>query len=162
MISGPMGVGKTTVSRALQEILPDNVFLDGDWCWDARPFQVTEETKEMVLDNISCLLKNFLSCSAYRFVIFCWVIPEETIIREILRRADIPEDSASVFSLICTREELIERLNGDIAKGLRTPDVIERSTAYLSRYGADGRILVDTTGKTPGETAEEIVRLCRE
>ena len=31
-INGAMGVGKTAVSRALQKMLPDCAFLDGDWC----------------------------------------------------------------------------------------------------------------------------------
>lgn len=47
-----MGVGKTTVSQQLKQDLPNSVFLDGDWCWDADPFQVTEETKSMVIRNI--------------------------------------------------------------------------------------------------------------
>ena len=47
-----MGVGKTTVCQQLKKELPKSVFLDGDWCWDASPFQVTEETKAMVLDKI--------------------------------------------------------------------------------------------------------------
>lgn len=60
LINGTMGAGKTTVSRALQKILPDAVFLDGDWCWDADPFLVTEETKRMVMENITFLLAQFL------------------------------------------------------------------------------------------------------
>ena len=32
LIGGPMGVGKTTVCRALQKSLDRSVFLDGDWC----------------------------------------------------------------------------------------------------------------------------------
>ena len=47
-----MGVGKTTISRQLKKDLHNSVFLDGDWCWDADPFQVTEETKEMVMRNL--------------------------------------------------------------------------------------------------------------
>lgn len=56
MISGVMGVGKTTVSQSLKNKLPNCVFLDGDWCWDMHPFQVTQETKAMVIENI-CFLK---------------------------------------------------------------------------------------------------------
>ena len=47
-----MGVGKTTVGQALKIELEQCVFLDGDWCWDMHPFQVTPETKALVLDNI--------------------------------------------------------------------------------------------------------------
>ena len=35
LIGGTMGVGKTTVCQLLKKKLPKNVFLDGDWCWDA-------------------------------------------------------------------------------------------------------------------------------
>ena len=32
LIGGPMGIGKTTVSRELLSMLPHCAFLDGDWC----------------------------------------------------------------------------------------------------------------------------------
>lgn len=59
LIGGTMRVGKTTVGQQLKIQTPNSVFLDEDWCWDANPFQVTEETKAMVLDNICCLLQIF-------------------------------------------------------------------------------------------------------
>ena len=46
LIGGTMGVGKTTVCQILKKQLPGSVFLDGDWCWDSSPFQVTQETKK--------------------------------------------------------------------------------------------------------------------
>lgn len=46
-----MGVGKTTVSQNLKIKLRNSVLLDGDWCWDMHPFQVTEETKNMVINS---------------------------------------------------------------------------------------------------------------
>ena len=61
LIGGTMGVGKTTISRQLKKDLHNSVFLDGDWCWDADPFQVTEETKEMVMRNICFLLTFFVA-----------------------------------------------------------------------------------------------------
>ena len=48
MIGGTMGVGKTTVCQQLKQDLPNSVFLDGDWCWDANPFQVTDETTRII------------------------------------------------------------------------------------------------------------------
>ena len=88
LIGGTMGVGKTTVCQILKRKLKNSVFLDGDWCWDAEPFQVTEEPKEMVLQNICFLLNQFLHCSAYENVIFCWVMHEQKIIDTILENID--------------------------------------------------------------------------
>lgn len=65
-----MGAGKTAVCQVLKKRLDRSVFLDGDWCWDMEPFQVTEETKALALDNVCCLLGNFIRCSAYENVIF--------------------------------------------------------------------------------------------
>jgi hypothetical protein len=39
------GIGKTTTCGELRKLLPRNVFLDGDWCWEMRAFVVTEETR---------------------------------------------------------------------------------------------------------------------
>ena len=58
-VNGTMGAGKTAVCRALQSRLEPCVLLDGDWCWDMRPFTVTDETKAVVVDNICAMLGNF-------------------------------------------------------------------------------------------------------
>ena len=89
LIGGTMGAGKTAVSQQLKKDLPNSVFLDGDWCWDSSPFQVTEETKKIVIDNICHLLNNFLSCSVYENIIFCWVMHEQAIIDSIIENLDI-------------------------------------------------------------------------
>ena len=69
-VNGTMGVGKTETCRHLKSILTPSVFLDGDWCWDMQPFTVNDETKDMVIDNISHVLANFLNCTAFDNVIF--------------------------------------------------------------------------------------------
>ena len=43
IIGDTMGVGKTTTCNLLKHKLDKAVFLNGDWCWDADPFQVTDE-----------------------------------------------------------------------------------------------------------------------
>ena len=108
MIGGPMGVGKTTTCQVLKERLNTAVFLDGDWCWDASPFQVTKETKKMVLENICFLLSQFLHCSTYENVIFCWVMHEQSILDEILEHLDLSVCEVKYISLICTKQALIE------------------------------------------------------
>ena len=101
-----MGVGKTALCRELQKVLPGCVFLDGDWCWDARPFIVTEETKAMVLDNMAYLLHNFLASTAYQAVVFCWVLHRREILNELLSRLPKEGFRLTYVSLVCTPEAL--------------------------------------------------------
>ena len=160
LIGGPMGVGKTTVCRELNRTLSASVMLDGDWCWCADPFQVTEETKRMVLDNICHLLSNFLRCGAYENVILCWVMHERAIIDEILDRLPIEGCGADVrtVSLVAHEDELCHRIEGDVRAGTRDEGAVARSLSYLPRYRDLGTELVDTTGLTPREVAARIVR----
>ncbi len=55
------------------------------------PFIVNEETKEMVMDNICFLLNQFIHCSAFEHVVFCWVMHEQSMIESILSRLDTGE-----------------------------------------------------------------------
>ena len=154
-----MGVGKTSVCRILKQKLNNTVFLDGDWCWDSDPFQVTEETKSMVMDNICYLLNNFLRCSAYDNVIFCWVMHEQNIIDQILSKIDTQNCNVQKFSLICDEETLKNRLQLDIKNGIRSTGVIERSLARLKYYQNLDTVKVDTDNKNPNEVAEEILKI---
>lgn len=159
LIGGTMGVGKTTVSKALNSILDNSVFLDGDWCWDAHPFTVTNETKAMVMDNICHLLNNFIHCSAYENIVFCWVMHEQGIIDEILSRLETSSCRVIPISLTCSADALKKRLGGDVESGLRTPDVIERSLARLSLYGKLDTVKIDTTGKDAMQVIQILRRL---
>lgn len=159
IIGGTMGVGKTTVCRQLQKKLNNCVFLDGDWCWDMWPFTVTEETKAMVLDNICHLLNNFLRCSAYENILFCWVLHEQSILDDILSRLNTDNCRLLCISLLCSPEALTARLNKDISTGLRQPDVLPRSLARIPLYQKLNTIKIDVSWLSAEEAAEEILRL---
>ena len=159
IIGGTMGVGKSTVCQELKTMLPNSVFLDGDWCWDSSPFQVTDETKVMVIRNICAVLNNFLACSSYENVIFCWVMHEQSIIDDIVSRLDTAGCHVVTVSLICSEQELVSRLRKDVAAGTRAPDVIERSLQRLPLYRKLNTMKVDTSGLSATEVAREIAAL---
>lgn len=158
MVNGTMGVGKTTTSRELQKVLPNNVFLDGDWCWDMKPFIVNEETKSMVINNICFLLNNFLTCSAYENIIFCWVMDEQSIIDEILSKIKTDGVSVKIFSLIADKAALERRLKEDVKSGVRTVDVIERSILRIEKYNVLNTTKIDVSEITPEQAAKLILK----
>lgn len=159
LVGGTMGVGKTTVCKLLRDMLPNSVFLDGDWCWDMHPFVVTDETKTMVTDNICHLLRNFIGCSAFENIIFCWVMHEQTIIDDIRSKLNLSNCDVQCVSLVASGEALARRIQKDIEAGLRTPDVMERSLGRLPLYEGLDTIKIDVSGISAMDAAEKISRL---
>ncbi len=161
MVGGTMGVGKTTVCRKLRDRLPDCAFLDGDWCWDMHPFQVTDATKAMVLDNIVHVLNNFLRCPAFANVVFCWVLHEQSIADGILARLETPFALRRV-SLVCSPQRLAERLERDVRAGLRDAGVVARSVPRLPLYDRLDGVQLDVSDLSPQEAACRIAALGEE
>jgi broad-specificity NMP kinase len=161
LVNGTMGVGKTAVCNELLNILQPSVFLDGDWCWNMKPFIVNDETKNMVQNNIIYLLRSFLTCSEYENVIFCWVMHKENIIYDLLEQLTDIEFEKYIFTLTISKEALIKRLSNDIDNNIRTSDVIERSLARLDVYNQMNTIKIDVSNITPKQAAEEMVTLLK-
>lgn len=157
VINGVMGVGKTTVSKRLYKELENSFWLDGDNCWTMNPFIVNEENKEMVLNNISFILNNFLSNSSSKSVVFNWVIQSDDIMNEILSRINTKNVDVYKITLMCTKEELIRRIESDVRLGLRDNKNVERSLERYDMYKAMDTIKIDTTGKSIEKIIEEIV-----
>jgi len=160
IIGGTMGIGKTTTCQILKFKLNHSVFLDGDWCWDMHPFQVTAETKQMVIENICFLLNSFIKCSAYQNIIFCWVMHEQKIVDAITSRLNMGDFKIHLISLVCSEQSLHTRLEHDIVSGVRSEDVIHRSLDRLSLYDNLDTRKVDVTEITPEQTADYIIQHC--
>ncbi|NLD17303.1 MAG: AAA family ATPase [Tissierellia bacterium] len=159
IIGGAMGVGKTSVGQELKYMLENSVFLDGDWCWDSDPFLVNEENKKMVLENICFLLNQFIKCPGYENVIFTWVMDHQSIIESILKCLDLEDIDIKIISLTGNPETIKERLEKDIATGIRKDDVVKRSIARLPLYQKLNTIKINTDGKSIEDIAKEIACL---
>lgn len=160
LIGGTMGVGKTTTCRIMKNKLNNSVLLDGDWCWDMHPFQVTDETKQMAMENICFLLNQFISCSVYENIVFCWVMHEQTIMDDILSRLDAENCKIHLISLVCSEQALRARLIKDVQAGIRTEDVLRRSTERIPLYEALNTIKVDVSDRSPEQAADFIMENC--
>ena len=110
----------------------------------------------MVLDNVAHVLNGFLHCSAYRHVIFCWVMHEHSIVEEVLRRLDVSGARFSLFTLTASEQALSARLCKDIEEGRRSPEVFARSLERLPCYAGMKSRKIDVSLRTPKEAAEII------
>ncbi|RDY27088.1 nucleotide kinase [Romboutsia weinsteinii] len=147
IINGVMGVGKTTISKVLYKELENSFWLDGDNCWMMNPFIVDEENKDMVLDNISYILNNFIKNSNSKYILFNWVIHTDEIMSDILSKLNINDVDVHKITLMCSKEVLISRIEEDIKKGLRNDENISRSLERLELYEKMDTVKVDTTNK---------------
>ncbi len=160
IVNGTMGVGKTAVCRSLYKKIHRCVWLDGDWCWMMNPWPQANggESKRMVEDNITHLLRNFLVNSYFNYVIFCWVIHHEYIFNLILDPLRDLEFELIKVTLTCSEEVLKSRISND---DWHTPDEtrIQRSIQRLRLYDSMNTIKVDTTNLTVEESANQILKL---
>ena len=150
LIGGPMGIGKSTICNQLDH----SVFLDGDWCWNMDPFIVNQDTKNMVLDNITHCLNNFIHTPGIENIIFCWVMHKQDIIDQIIQKLDTEGVDIHLISLICEEEELIKRMLID----RRDNQTIRKSLQYLELYKDLDTQKIDVTTLDVQKTIDKIKR----
>lgn len=156
LINGTMGSGKTATSQILKQKLPNSVFLDGDWCWDMHPFTVNERRKQLVLDNIHALLNNFIQSREYDNIIFCWVMHQESILRDVLSGLALSGVDVHCYTLICSEQALRARMAKDVAAGVRKEEDIARSVARIPLYQQMPTHHIDVSAIGANEAAEII------
>ncbi len=154
LISGPMGVGKTTAARELLNNLPHSVWLDGDWCWEqGNHWDFSSVNKEMVMDNITYVLGNFLANPNFESVIFSWVMHLPEIHEELLTRLEDYDFDLFDISLVCSEDTLRQRIES------RGSSEAENALAYLPLYDKLDTIKLDTTDMTPTRVVDGILRI---
>ena len=90
IISGTMGVGKSTVGKLLTEKLPDSVLLEGDWCWNYAVNNA--ETRQIAVDNACDIVDRCLKSQSYRNFVVCWGFPLHSGWVQFLSRFLTPSD----------------------------------------------------------------------
>jgi len=159
IVNGTMGVGKTVTCRELNKKLENSVWLDGDWCWMMNPFVVNDENKNMVINNITCLLRNFLTNSSLEYVIFNWVIHVEDIFKDILEPLKDLSFEVIKITLTCSEEILKERILKDVKLDLRSETSIKNSIERLELYKDMPTKKIDTGNLSILETVDEMIEI---
>ena len=143
IINGTKGVGKSTICKELLKNMNNSVWLDGDWCWMMNPWNVTDENKKMVENNITFILRNYLKNNTFENILFSWVIHKDEIFDLILDKINDLKYELFKISIICSERELKRRWIQDN----RNIDCFDNSLERLQNYYNMNTIKVDTTGK---------------
>ena len=121
-----------------------------------HPFQVSDQTKAMVLNNMTYLLNQVLAQPDFGYILFSWVMDDPETVRSILNRL-LGEFTFNHFTLSPSPAQLRCQLQSDIDRGLRTPECFERSLARLPHYDDIDSEKIETTGREPQSIAREIL-----
>ena len=151
-VNGAMGVGKSAVCRVLLEHLQPAAWVDGDWGWMISPFEVTDENLALVHRNVRQLLLGYLNHPKVETVILSWVLHRPGMLEDLLRPLVAPDYRVRQITLTLTPDELLQRLERDIAAGIRSPDVKDRALVRLDECSR-----LDTPQVHAGRPIPEIV-----
>lgn len=131
LLSGPYGVGKTTLANNLVNHLDKTVMFDGEWAWfQGNNWNFTKENKKMALDNICYVLSNFLKNDGFDVIIFSWVLhkkEDHSLIIESMKKTEIEFELYDI-SLIADSTTLQKRLEDRIST---------KATEFNASYGKE-------------------------
>jgi HSP20 family molecular chaperone IbpA len=160
VVTGPVGVGKTSVASELSELLDQagvaHALVDVDslrWCYPRRPddpFRV-----KLAMKNLAAIWLNFQAAGADRLVLVD-VIESRAELSRIA--AAVPGADVRVVRLRATAETLTARVR-QRELGLGRDRHLRRMAELARRMdsGAVEEILVETDGRSVSAIANEIV-----
>lgn len=155
ILNGPMGVGKTTVGKAIAKNYEGTAFIDGDWCLDIHPFIGNKETKTMAIDNIHHLIRNYRTCSICKQIVLVWLMDDQWVHDSLISGIRDMGMETIEITLWCDEEELQKRWVNDTICEWRTDEWLEISKKSLPYFKKLGRVV--DTNRTNIESIVEMI-----
>ena len=156
ILSGPMGVGKTTLGKYIADRFSGTAFIDGDWCMDLHPFVGSRETKEMAIDNLLHMVNNYSKCTVCRRIVVVWLMDDAWVHERLLQGIASLGLQAKCVTLTCDEETLRSRWANDKLCEWRTDDWLQVSLKSLP-YFSSLPDAVDTSGLSIAQVADKIL-----
>ena len=155
LVSGPLGVGKSTTTKELAQKVKRCVLIEGDdllhmYKGELQP--TWEERLDLTWKNILALTRNFIQHDLN--VVIDFVVEEE--LEWFCNQLSDLNVTLKYVVLRADKEVLMERLH---TRGDNTHSV-QRSMFLLDKlegYPSNSQFLLDTTLKHPAKIAEEII-----
>lgn len=157
VLVGPNGVGKSTTAEAFMHQHTKCAYIDSDACRAMNPFPLTSATKNVVIENIYCLFKNYLLCIDIDMIVFPYSFHGERkeIFDIVMKRL---ADDGITFEMItivlkCSLEENIKRAKADGRDKERIERGIKNTFNFYDEFNGPS---IDTTNLSPKEVVNRI------
>ena len=156
ILNGPMGVGKTTVGKTIADRFPGTAFIDGDWCMDLHPFVGNRETKEMAIDNILHMIRNYRDCSQCEMVVLAWLMDDEWVISQLIKGVGALRMEMKSVTLVCDESQLRNQWKEDSSCPWRTDEWLNISIRSLEFFQSR-EDSINISGKTVNDVVDVIM-----
>ncbi len=110
ILNGSIGVGKTSVSRKINEQLDNSVMLDGDYLGAVNPFKIYDENRIKYLYQTIAHLIEFHKDNGYNNFVINYVFETNDELQKLVNKLEILDDKIFCYWLICTEKEQKKRI----------------------------------------------------
>lgn len=160
LITGPVGVGKTTVSGEISEMLDaanvPHAFVDLDglgWCFPRQPEDPYRST--ITFRNLAAVWATYRAAGAQRLVL-AGVLEDRSELERY--REAVPGAEIAVVRLRAKRGTLLSRLGGrELGSALGRQQARAAELAAQMDAGSVEDLLVETDGRSVSDVAREIL-----
>ena len=156
MVTGPAGIGKTTVCKELFKRINGCAWLEGDWCWMINPYPgKTPEQKRYVEKTFGYILNGYFNDANTKIVLFSWLMHSEFMFDLITEQIADKGYELIKIALVCSDRNIhIERMRKD---GRREEQIEE--TDNMERFHQLNASIIDVVNLSVNDITERIIEL---
>lgn len=154
VISGPIGIGKSSVAREMLKNLNNSVILDGDQI--VYSITLNKDTEDLEENNIMFLLNAYLQSVAYENILFVWSRTPKQIEETIGKLDNLPQ---KIIRILLTGSEcaLTTHLLKDFSLDKIELGEIKNIVSTIGNFKACSSYLtVDVSGTSVEKITSEI------
>ena len=153
LLGGPVGVGKTTILRKLQNSAPGIAVLDADDVWRVSNDIGTPENRDIAIGNVIAVMRGYFNAGCETGIL-SWVFARSELYQPVLDGLDDLVDTTEMIYLISSPDALESRLR---ERG--EPEKLAYSLTRLELIEALPFTKLDTTDLTSDEVAIQIGKM---